>query len=143
MKKPRPRGEAGYTLTEVLVAVSILSVAIIVIVGAMSDGILASRVHRDIVTSDAVARSYADQIIAGPYVACATSASYPVSTVPSGFTAQIISVKYWNNAAAANSTATFGTTCPSPDAGMQQITVQVNRTGGAGFQTVQLVKRQS
>ena len=54
------RGNAGYTLTEVLIAVTILMVAVTVIVGAMASGIVGSRIHRDIVTSDAVVRSYAE-----------------------------------------------------------------------------------
>jgi type II secretory pathway pseudopilin PulG len=140
MTGARDRAEGGYTLTEVLVAVTILTVAIVVILGAMSAGILASRVHRDIVTSDAVARSFADQVIAGPYVACATpaTAQYQMTNPPTGFTAAIATVRYWNSA---SKPATFGTTCSS-DAGAQQIVIQVHRTNGAGLQTVQFVKRQ-
>jgi prepilin-type N-terminal cleavage/methylation domain-containing protein len=134
------RGEAGYTLTEVLVAVTILTVAIVVIVGAMSSGILASRVHRDIVTSDAVVRQYAEQLVSVSYVSCAntTSSQYPaMSNVPAGYTATIASIKYWNG----STPAAFGTTCGT-DAGVQQITIEAHRATGAGSQTLQVLKRQ-
>jgi prepilin-type N-terminal cleavage/methylation domain-containing protein len=140
MTKARKRAEGGYTLTEVLVAVSILSVSIVVIVGAMSAGILGSRVHRDIVTSDAVSRRFAEQIVSGPYVACATPSSYTLSNPPAGFTAHVTDVKYWNGAAA-GSPATFGAGPCTSDAGMQQITHVVQGAGGDGSQTIQIVKR--
>jgi prepilin-type N-terminal cleavage/methylation domain-containing protein len=141
MSRAHKRAETGYTLTEVLVAVTILTVAIVVILGAMSDGILASRVHRDIVTADAVARTYADQIITGPYVACATPSepAYQLPNPPTGFTVQITSLSYW---VGGSKPATFASTC-STDAGAQQITITVRRINGAGMQTLQFVKRQS
>lgn len=140
MSRAPERAETGYTLTEVLVAVTILTVAIVVILGAMSDGILASRVHRNIVTSDAVARSYADQIIAGPYMPCATptTPAYQMANPPAGYSAQITSVSYW---VAGSKPATFGSTC-STDAGAQQISIVVKSTTGPGAQALQFVKRQ-
>jgi prepilin-type N-terminal cleavage/methylation domain-containing protein len=140
MSRAPKRAETGYTLTEVLVAVTILSVSIVVILAAMSDGILASRVHRNIVTSDAVARTYADQIIAGPYVACATKTTpvYQMTNPPAGYTASITSITYW---IAGSKPATFGSACP-PDAGAQQISISVSSTTGPGAQALQFVKRQ-
>lgn len=143
-RRARPeRGDAGYTLTEVLVAVSILTIAIVVVVGAMASGILASRVHRDIVTSDAVARRYSEQLVAGAYVPCAntTTTPYPAMTgTPVGYSANVTAITYWNGDGSATTPATFGSTCP-PDRGIEQITIVARRTAGPGAQTIQILKR--
>jgi prepilin-type N-terminal cleavage/methylation domain-containing protein len=134
--------ERGYTLTEVLVAVSILAVAVVVIVGAIGSSIFASGVHRDIVTSDAVVRRYAEQLVAKTtvYVSCAAPAQYPaLANPPTGYSAAITDVDYWNGS---SSPATFDEECTT-DAGVQKITVQAQRTDGAGLQTLQFVKRSS
>ncbi len=138
------RGEAGYTLSEVLIAVVILAVAITTIVGAMGSSIFSSRVHRDIVTSDAVVRAYAEQLNAAAYVPCAntTTAPYPaMAGAPTGFTGSVIAVKYWDGAP--TNAANYVTTCPAAgDQGLQLVSIRAQRAGGAGFQTMQFVKRQ-
>jgi prepilin-type N-terminal cleavage/methylation domain-containing protein len=139
MRLAGPEGQAGYTLSEVLIAVVILAVAITSIVGAIGSSMFATRVHRDIVTADVVARGYAEQLVNATYAPCATPASYPAMLgVPASFTASITSVKYWDGTS--TNPAAFGTTCTA-DHGVQQMTIVARRTNGAGLQTLQIVKR--
>jgi prepilin-type N-terminal cleavage/methylation domain-containing protein len=134
----RHGGQDGYTLTEVLVAVVILSVAVTAVVGALGTSIFSSRVHRNLVTGDAAVRAYAAQIAAAGYVSCATPASYPAMTnAPAGITVTITSVAYFNGTATGSN---FGSTCGT-DQGAQQITVVANPTTAGGQQSLTFVKR--
>jgi prepilin-type N-terminal cleavage/methylation domain-containing protein len=144
MTRPRPAGDAGYTLSEVLIAVVILSVALSALVTALGSAIFVSRVHRNIATSDSVVRVYAEQILATAYKPCAIS--YPaVTNQPAGFTATIVSIEYGDALTGANPTQTFAmslATCQtSGDNGVERITIQAHPIGGPGQQSLQIVKR--
>ena len=54
--------ERGETLAEVLVTIAIVGLAIVILVGALADSILASSNHRQHATADTVARSIAENI---------------------------------------------------------------------------------
>jgi hypothetical protein len=112
------------------------------VIGSLGSSIFVSRVHRDIVTADATVRRYAEQLVAAPYVPCATAAQYPAMTnVPAGYTATIIAIAYANEEDAAPA---FGPTCaPSPLHEIQRITITARRTNGAGVQRLDIVKRAS
>jgi prepilin-type N-terminal cleavage/methylation domain-containing protein len=139
MKAAGPERQAGYTLSEVLVAVVILAVSVTAIVGAIGSSIFASHVHRDIVTSDAVVRDYAEQLMNATYVSCATPASYAAMTgLPAGFTVSITTVKYWDGTS--TNPAVFGPACGT-DHGVEQMTIVGRRINSAGAQTLQIVKR--
>ena len=134
----RRDGDGGYTLTEVLVAVVILSVSVVAIVGAMGSAIFSSRVHRDLVTDDAAVRAYSEQLLQATYVNCATPAAYPVAAnPPAGITVTITAIAYWNGS---SSGTNFVNTC-STDAGTQRITVRAQRGTGPGAQVLTFVKR--
>jgi prepilin-type N-terminal cleavage/methylation domain-containing protein len=153
----QPRSEAGYTLTEVIVAVVIMSVAIGAVLAAMSAAILGSRVHGDIVTSDQLVRAYGENLLSSavPYTDCAAAPTPSVpsvysamSGVPTGFVVRIVSIEYGD---AANPTG-YGNThdqCTQlGDKGVQRITLESHRgaagsTTGTGQQTLQIVKRKS
>jgi prepilin-type N-terminal cleavage/methylation domain-containing protein len=139
---PRVDDEGGYTLSEVLVALVIVGVAIVAIIGSLGSSVFISRVHRDIVTSDATVRRYAEQLTVATYVPCATPAQYPaMQNVPLGFTATITAIQYADAEAAA---PTFGVTCATnPTHEIQRITLVAQRAGGSGHQTLQIVKRAS
>jgi len=142
------RGEGGFTLPEVLVALVILGVAVFGIVTAMGASIVTSDVHRKSVTADSVLRSYAERLNGVVYRECATPAepNYGPAgvgvTVPAGFTASITSINYWNGDGNTNTPATFSSTCAAaPDFGVQQITLEVDSTDGRAKQHVTILKR--
>jgi prepilin-type N-terminal cleavage/methylation domain-containing protein len=140
----RCRGEGGYTLSEVLVAVIILGVGVVAIVGALGSSIFTSRVHRDIVTSDATVRQYAEQLTRVVYAPCATPATYPAMTgVPAGYTVTIVDVDY---ADGSDGAPAFSDSCAANPANeVQRITLEAHHTGSekAGIQRLQFVKRSS
>jgi Tfp pilus assembly protein PilV len=137
-----PRGdESGFTLSEVCIALVILSVSIVAVIGSVGSALFASRVHRDIATSDAVVRQYAEQLVAAPYQACATAATpqYQPTGVAPGYTASIVKVQFWNGS---NTNAQYVDGCVS-DPGVQRLTLKASRANGLGTQTLEIVKRSS
>jgi len=141
MRTARERGEAGYTLSEVLIAVVIRGVAVVAIVGSLGSSLFVSRAHRDIVTSDALVRRYAEQITNTAFVNCATT--YPNMTgVPAGYTVSITSIRHADGSVSPNSWGTNDAAHCPPTNEVQLITVQAQRTsGGTGVQHLQIVKR--
>jgi Tfp pilus assembly protein PilV len=144
----RCRGEGGFTLTEALAALIILGVAVFGIVTAMGASIVTSDVHRKNVTADAVLKSWAERLNSIPYQECATEGvpQYQPSAmsvnVPTGYTASIATVRYWNGDGATDTPATFSSTCPgAPDNGVQQLTLQVRSADGRGTQQLTILKR--
>ena len=134
--------EGGYTLTEVLVAVVIVTIAVTAIVGAFSSIVLNSAVHRDQVTSDVVVRTYAEQLVQAPYQAYAgTQVRYADMTgAPGGFKATNVNVLCWDGAPAVQ--ATFANCATTGDNGMQLLTLRASRSNGSRPQQVQIIKRQ-
>jgi Tfp pilus assembly protein FimT len=132
--RSRPHsGERGETLAELLVTISIMSIAIIVIVGALADGILASNVHRNHATADAAVRSVAECVKdrSLPYQ---QSGAYPACPGPSG-TNVSIAAAWWNG----DSPATFSS---SPNSnGLQQLTISA--TNDRATEPVVILKRRT
>jgi prepilin-type N-terminal cleavage/methylation domain-containing protein len=140
--------EGGFTLTEVLVALVILGVAVFGVVGAMGASMVASDVHRKTVTADSILRSYAERLNGAVYQECATTAvaQYQPAgvgvTVPAGFTASVTNILYWNGDGSSSAPATFSANCATaPDFGVQQITIQVTANDGRAKQQVTILKR--
>jgi prepilin-type N-terminal cleavage/methylation domain-containing protein len=131
-------GERGDTLAEVLVALTILAVAIVFIVGAMATAFTVSARHRRQAQAVTFLSSAAENVKSqalNPYVACA-SANPPYNpsvTMPSGWT---LTVDQWKNVDAAGSSAN----CPSGDTKVQQMTVTVTTNDGYTIST-DVVKR--
>jgi Tfp pilus assembly protein PilV len=123
----RRRGERGETLVELLVTIVILGSAIIALVAGVATAIASSDSHRQEATAEGVIRSFAERVqdpTDVPYVSCALVSTYPASppgfTLPAGWpSASITAISYLQ------ADATFGPTCPSPDLGAQQLTLQV------------------
>ena len=86
----RSRDERGSTLVELLVATSIMGVAVVSIVMAMSATFTTSAVNRQATNASIVARDYAEalELTASSSSAWCSSPSYTVSsyTPPSGYT---------------------------------------------------------
>jgi prepilin-type N-terminal cleavage/methylation domain-containing protein len=143
-------GEAGVSLIEILVAITILSIAAAAILGAVSTIAITSRGHNDQARAESVVTTAAERV-RDPLVAhmpCATPstptylAAARSAPVPSGWDANsaitIISVDYWNG-------DTFGGPCLDDDAHdhlltLQLVTVQVTSPDGRAVESVSVVK---
>jgi len=141
------RSDAGVTLVETLVALSILSLAAVAILAGLRLSVMASDIHRKQVSDGAYVRSYAEAIehylnTTGNYVKCAGANTYTPAvvgyTVPAGHTAQ---------QAAAEPLAGDGTVasgaCPARDQGVQRLRLTVDTADGRGTETLTILVRRS
>ncbi len=135
----RGRPEDGDTLVEVLLALTILGVASVALLIAFGTSIKASSVHRNLTEFDTVlsssSTSVTSQIQAQPatfFGTCAPLATYqsavtfsagplPGEVLPTGFSAQITSVQYWNGTQFSSCT----TGASGDDNAPQLITIEV------------------
>jgi prepilin-type N-terminal cleavage/methylation domain-containing protein len=126
--------QAGVSLVELLVSISILGVAFVAILGAVSANFAADDLHRQLTTADTWLRRYGEAVHAAPYVACARPVNYRPALDPApppGFARRLVSVEYWDG----NATAAFGgsrAACISAgDTGIQRVTIRVTTAGRA------------
>lgn len=144
LRAVRLRGdERGETLIEVLVALSLLAVAVAVIIGGIATSIRVTDIHRKQATAGAYARDFAESVetsvAASPtgYVSCATATTYQsLYTLPVSATLyrrEVAAVAYWNGTA-------FTTTCGT-DQGVQRLTLRVYTTDSRASETLDLVVR--
>ena len=119
------RSEAGDTLLEVLIALVVLSVASVALLVSFATSISATSTYRDVATLDSVLRSASEEVItqiqqqpAALFASCGGAANVTFS-LPSGYSASITAVSYWNSVA-------FISTCV-PNA-PQWITIKVTET---------------
>jgi Tfp pilus assembly protein PilV len=138
-----PRDDRGETLLEILVAVLIMSVAVVVLLGGLGTSIRMSTLHRDQATAGADVRDFAEAIEAAvaasptAYVACADPTTYTgiYAVTDPRYTARILAVKYWSGAA-------FVDTCtPASDGGVQQVLLNVSTPDGLTDETLAVVIR--
>ncbi len=113
--------EAGFTLVEELVAISLLAVGVILLLAMIGTGTAGVTVHRDRALAQGVARSQLELVKNAAYKADPTAVPYPDVTPPTGFTVDV-SVEYWDPTA-----GTFTTTMNT--SGLQRITTSVSRSG--------------
>lgn len=132
--------ERGETLLELLVAITILGIAVSAIIGGVVDSILVTDIHRKQTTAGLFARDYAEAIennVDGSgYVACAAAGAYSPATVgftvPAGFTATVGAALSWNGSTWVNCTS---------DTGAQKVTVQVASTDTRAVESIDVVLR--
>ena len=145
--RPRDRTDGGATLIEVLVALSILSIAGVAILAGLQLSVKTSDIHRKQSTGGAYVRSYAEAIekhldTTANYQPCAGANAYtPVAVgfvVPSGFTATHTAAE----PLAGNGTAASGG-CPGADTGVQRITVTVRSNDSRATEVLTLVVRRA
>ena len=135
------RSEIGETLAEVLVALAILSVAVVTIVGSMGTAVTIATRHRTQTVAGTILLSAADAVkdqARNPYAQC--PASYDPTTgvgVPSGWAVAVPGggVLYWDATALA-----FQSSCPATDGMLQKVTVRVTAPNGY-VDKVDVVKR--
>jgi prepilin-type N-terminal cleavage/methylation domain-containing protein len=146
-----PSGEEGFTLTEILLTIVIVGIAFTALLGGMLVSITSSAYQRQQAIADTAVRDAAevvkDSVLVGDqYVNCAGNGAYALPSVP-GASISIIGVRYWKpwTSAASGSAysldANFVASCPSPDQGLQLITIQA--TSGQATETVQVIKRKT
>lgn len=130
----RQRGDQrGETLLELLVTVTIMGTAFVGILAGIGTTFMATDSHRQAATAEGVMRSYAERM-ADPtdvaYVDCATTATYgsPIGFVLPAVTwsASVTQARYWQG----DTPPTFTGSCPSPDEGLQQLTLTVKSPAG-------------
>jgi len=135
--------EAGFSLAEVLVTIIIVGIAFAAVLGGMVTSVVVSDTHRKEASSDALARSAAealkDQAVA--YVPCAAPNDYAsaLPVAPGGYGVSISSVTYWDGTS--SDPVAYSGSCPSPDQGMQLITVVAASGDGRASETLEFVKR--
>lgn len=145
--RSRDRSDGGATLIEVLVALSILSVAGVAILAGLQLSVKTSDIHRKQSTGGAYVRSYAEAIEkhlddTGNYVPCASANAYPPGAVdfdvPTGYTASHTpAVPLAGNGAAA------GGGCPGADTGLQRIKVTVQSNDSRATEVLTVVVRRA
>jgi len=127
--RARLRSEAGESLAELLVAISILGLAIVVVVGALGNAIFASNVHRNYATAGTVARNAAETL-KDRKLAFNTAGNYTVSP-SSGFSVSV-SAKCWD----LNSTPATFSASGNCTTGLQQLAVTASGNGTSESVTV-------
>lgn len=124
MRRGNARPDAGETLTELLVTVTVLGIATAGITFALGTTVKATGMHRQQALAQNALRAWAEQISAGTYTACATTAGFAAPSPPlgTGLTAAVTAVQYWNGAA-------FVTACGT-DSGIQRVTLRITAANG-------------
>lgn len=141
--------EEAFSLAEILITIAIVGITFTAILGGMLVSITASAQQRKQATADAVARSAAEWVkdsVQNPYQPCAHANTYSMSglSVPSGFSVGIRSIDYWSwnqQPVPASYVTGFQLSCPTPDNGLQRITIDVTSSDGQATETVQIIKR--
>lgn len=136
--------QSGMTMVEILVAVSILGIAVVGIVSSLSTASLASDYHRKQATGDTVMKSFAEVLQqraqSFAYANCTTVAHYnavPLSWTPEpGYTATVTGVQYGHGP----SPWTFNGTCTS-DEGLQKLSLRVTSGDGRDTETLDILVR--
>ncbi len=157
----RPRAENGEMLLELLITVSIVTICVIGLVGALGSNFKFSAVSRQITNADQVLARYGEAIAAAPYEACGGPAPYAqlgndaipsadlpnnvtvgapggITDGPLAFALSVESVQYWNQDTAP---ATFATACPSSDRGVQMVMLRAVSGDGSLTRRTFIVKR--
>ncbi len=121
--RQRDGSDAGLTLVEVLLAVSILGVGVLVLVGGMMTSIKVSGQGQVAAEGQTALRAYAEAVSAADYVDCAGSYPSPGFTAPSGWVASAPAVTYWDG-------STFTAACGT-DLGLQRVALTITASDGS------------
>ena len=124
--------DGGFSLIELLAAISIMGIAVVTILGAMGTSIFISDLNRKQANAQTILRSAAESIKAASYVAC-PSPDYPVPPPPSGYQSTYQLQAYDDG------TGTWSAPCASSV--LQRIAIHVTSTDGRASESLQIVKR--
>lgn len=147
--------EEGFTLIEVIITVALISIAFVGILSAVGGLVLSGAQNKSAAQVQATVRNVAaftQSFDSAPYKLCGATAPTPAESyqsaitsgaaVPSGFTATITGVQFWNG----DTPATFAGACPGAgDQGLELVTVNVSSSGaqigGAFSKSLTVLKR--
>ncbi len=95
--------DRGETLVELLVAITILGMTVLAAIGGLTTSIMASDRHQKHAMAGVQVRAFAEAIQGyvvhnSGYLECAAVGHYQIYTPPSGFTAVVTGIAYWNPA---------------------------------------------
>jgi type II secretory pathway pseudopilin PulG len=124
VSRGRPRRDAGETLTELLVTVVILGISTAGIAYGLATTVKAATLNRQQSLAQNALRTWAEQIGAGTYTACAPASGFaaPSPALPTGLTAAVTAVQYWTGTA-------FAASCGT-DTGIQRVTLRITAVNG-------------
>ncbi len=139
------RADAGFSLTEVIVAVLLMSIAVVPIMLAAGVSVRSSTQSRSLARVETVLANAADRVNRAPegcdydiYVqAAALAEGWDVSAVTASY-------RYYTHAASATQAGTWTAgACPGgvrPDGLVQMVTISVQSPIGNSLRTIQVVK---
>lgn len=129
----RAGNQAGFTLVETLIGVSILGIGVVGVVGGMATSVKTADIGASSAEANLAVRAYAEALATLAYVDC--SPPYATGyTAPTGYTASN-TVAYWDIA-----TTKFIGTCGT-DSGLQRVTLTVASDDGRATETLLVAKR--
>lgn len=135
-------GDRGESLLELIIAVTIMSIAVIAVAAGIGTAVLVSDIHRKQATAGATVRDYGEaiqhRVANGGYVACASAASYaspPGFVVPQGYSASVVpgSVRYWTGSG-------WQSSCTA-DKGLQRLALRVGSSDNRAVEELVIVVR--
>lgn len=140
--------DAGATLIEVLMALSILSIAGVAIMTGLQLTVKTSDIHRKQSTGGSSVRSYAEAIekyldTDANYVRCAAAGTYTPAAVgytpPAGYTASQAAAEPLDG----NGVVITAGSCPARDRGVQRLTLTVHSNDNRATERLTIVVRRS
>lgn len=135
--------DEGFSLIEVLVAVTIMGVAVVAIISAIMTSVVASDVHRENATGETVLRSYAEttkEHAAANYAPCATTYT-PTFTPVAGFTASPVQLAHRSGSVWVDGAPSACSSATPPTDVVQRLTLQVQSDDGHSTESTQIVVR--
>lgn len=143
----RRRGEAGETLIETLVSVTLTGLLVVAVLGGLFAAVRASVVQREAATAEVVVRNFAEALNDMAYAPCATTASYqfpPAFQEVDGFTVDVDDVERWVQDSNPTTFEPMPVLCDTdPDAadtGLQKVSYTVTATSTGKTRTHSLLK---
>lgn len=143
----RARGQAGFSLLEGLTALALIAVVTVGLVSLLYVTIVSSSSHRARVAAGNQATTVAEAVDRLPYQRCGQAQTpqqayaSALSNTETGYTASFSSITFLQSAAANTTAATFASTCPTPDQGVQRIVVTVSHAATGTSVNLELLKR--
>lgn len=117
------RGSTGAALAETIVALALISLTVVAMLGGFAAIVLMATRHQQQTRLELIVRSDVERLKTQPYSA---AGSYTLPAPPAPFTSATLTVSYYNPAGCGGG---FCATPPSPDTGLQWITVTVSGPG--------------
>lgn len=127
--------DRGETLIEILVTIVVIGITIPAIMGAVLLSVAVSTQDRRQVQAQALLASWGETIAREnstdlAYASCVglsfySTAPYLPVGVPTGFTASVVSINYWDTA-----TGAYLSTCPVTDPGLRRVQLKVSVPAG-------------